>query len=452
MAIIRSISGLRATTDEMSEELVRSYARAFGVYLPSGPIVIGRDGRPSGEWMEAAIVDELLSTGHDVILLGIAPTPTIQLETEHSSAVGGISVTASHNPSEWNGMKFLNSTGVFLNASENKDFWAILDSGRFNIPTAQLGTLTKIEHAERKHVETVLQALKRIGFEKYDMKVTAVVDAVNASGSVYVPALLETMDCETISLYCDSSGIFPHLPEPLTEHLGDLMLAVKERKADIGIAVDPDADRLVLIDENGQAIGEEKTIALCVKALLECPNPSVKSASIALNLSTSMMSANIAIDHGWNVYRSPVGEINVVELMKQHQSVIGGEGSGGVILPECHYGRDSLVGVAMIISLMKCTRKTLSELASELPKTTMLKGKMPWSGSASEIFQVIERHFADDSITIRHDDGIWLAFKAGWMHVRTSNTEPILRFIIENEDELETHWYEQELKRVLHSL
>ena len=436
MACIRSISGLRVTTDELTHELIASYARAFASYLPDGPIIIGRDGRPSGIWMEEVIIETLLSCGRNVISLGIAPTPTIQLETEHSDACGGISITASHNPSEWNGMKFLNAGGVFLNAEENREFWTYLEKNENDEPRER-GHSTIIQEPEQKHIEQIHGALRSLGIDipHTSKPITCVIDAVNASGSTFVPALLESLDCDSIALHCDGTGIFPHTPEPLAENLSDLMSAVSKHSADIGIAVDPDADRLVLIDENGKAIGEEKTLALCIMSILECADLRDKDYSIAINMSTSSMSEILAESHGWKVHRTPVGEINVVQAMKQFHSIIGGEGSGGVILPACHYGRDSLIGIALIIALMKKTGKSLSALSDLLPKTSMIKGKMPWSGSADEIFQRIERHFAGTFIEIRKDDGIWLRFPNGWMHIRMSNTEPILRYIVESSDE-----------------
>jgi phosphomannomutase len=372
-----------------------------------------------------------------VISLGIAPTPTVQLETEHSQAVGGISITASHNPSEWNGMKFLHAGGVFLNSVENREFWSILDGESGYVDSGVKGTLTRLLNVEQRHISHVFQSLHLLGIDTSEHMLTAVIDAVNASGSAYVPALLQAMNCNGISLYCDQSGVFPHTPEPLSENLGDLMNSVKHHKADLGIAVDPDADRLVLIDELGNPIGEEKTIALCVKAIVEIASPKILHADLAVNLSTSIMSEIIARNAGWNVHRTPVGEINVVEAMKTHNCIIGGEGSGGVILPSCHYGRDSLVGIALILSLMKYTQKPLSVLSAELPSTTMIKGKMQWSGSAEEVFLSIEQHFQQAYIEIRHDDGLWLRFSDGWIHVRTSNTEPILRFIVEHTSKIE---------------
>ncbi|MFZ9760519.1 MAG: phosphoglucosamine mutase [Candidatus Kapaibacteriota bacterium] len=451
MAIIRSISGLRATTDELTKDLIQSYAHAFGIYLSSGSIIVGRDGRPSGAWMEEIIIETLLDLGHDVISLGIAPTPTVQLETEHSNAIGGISITASHNPAEWNGMKFLNKDGVFLNASENKDFWLILDSHTLLKPSQNRGSLHKLQQVEQRHIQHVMGALAYHGIKNPLHSVKAVIDAVNASGSRFAPAMLEALNCEAIPLYCDESGVFPHTPEPLSENLSDLMQEVRKHHADLGIAIDPDADRLVLIDEYGQPIGEEKTIALCIKSLIECSSPSAQQAGIALNLSTSLMSEIIAQNAGWKTQRTSVGEINVVESMKEHNCIIGGEGSGGVILPSCHFGRDSLVGIALVIALMKNTGKPLSVLASELPATVMIKGKMPWSGSAVQIFQDIERHFQTSSVNIRHDDGLWIGLEQGWIHVRTSNTEPILRYIVEHISEAEAEKHARALQILIQS-
>lgn len=446
MACIRSISGLRVTNDELTQELIASYSRAFAAYLPPGPIVIGRDGRPSGVWMEEVIIATLTAFGRDVISLGIAPTPTVQLETEHSNAIGGISITASHNPSEWNGMKFLNAGGVFLNAEENREFWNYLDEHDIE-ENINPGNCTIAENPSEQHIAKIHASLLALGIElpHVEKPILAVVDAVNASGSMFVPALLESLDCDCIPLYCDNNGEFPHTPEPLTEHLTELMSAVCKYSAQLGIAVDPDADRLVLIDEKGNAIGEEKTIALCTMAILECADLDQDSYSIAINMSTSSMSEILAKNNGWKVYRTPVGEINVVETMKKHDCIIGGEGSGGVILPACHYGRDSLVGISLIIALMKKTSKSLSTLAEMLPKTYMIKGKMPWSGSADEIFQRIERHFAGAIIEIRKDDGLWMQFSDGWMHVRMSNTEPIMRYIIECLEENVVQYHVQSL-------
>ena len=437
MPFIRSISGLRATIDDgLTKEIVAQYSRAFAQFAQSGPIVIGRDGRPSGLWMEQVIADTLRDCGREVQLLGLAPTPTVQLITEHSNAGGGISITASHNPKEWNGMKFLDEHGVFLDADQNKEFWQIVDANNLSSTQKDKGSIYHLQDAIPKHIHAVLQALHNLGLNNCESgsSLDIVIDAVNASGSVIVPELVRAFHCNPIELYCDSSGDFPHTPEPLPEHLTALAEAVKNHKADLGIAVDPDADRLVLIDEQGIAIGEEKTIALAIMAIGHCANSKHENTSAVVNLSTSRMSDDIAAKYSMPTYRSPVGEINVVKAMKQYNSIIGGEGSGGVILPACHYGRDSLVGIALIITLMRTTKKTLSQLSTELASLTMVKGKLPWQKDTASLFGMLKESFANEAQLIREDDGIWIDFGSSWLHVRASNTEPIVRYIVESQD------------------
>jgi phosphomannomutase len=440
MPFIRSISGLRATVGQgLQPALLSSYAAAFAEYCAPGPIAIGRDGRPSGAWIEQIIAGTLQACGRDVLLLGIAPTPTVQLITEHTDCTGGISISASHNPAEWNGLKFLGADGVFLNASQNQEFWNIVDKGGHFSSTVRIGKILPITNAVEKHCNAVEQALLQMGAAPLQQgtNYTVVVDAVNASGSKYIPHLLTKAGCTTIPLYCDETGIFPHIPEPLAVNLQDLSRQVVEKKADFGVAVDPDADRLVLIDENGKPIGEEKTIALSVwAALLLHAQQSASSLSnqpaIVINLSTSGMAAMIARQFGALCYRTAVGEINVVSGIKEKKALIGGEGSGGVILPACHFGRDSLVGLALIITLLREKQLTLSQAAGSLPQLFMEKDKQILQGKQShEILNTIEREFHHKAQSISHEDGLWMDFGESWMHVRASNTEPILRFIVE---------------------
>ena len=272
MPLIRSISGLRATLgDELSPSVVCEYALAFATILPEGDIVIGRDGRRSGEWIEQAVVSALRAIGRKAVLIGIAPTPTVQLLTEKSDAVGGIAITASHNPKEWNGLKFINAQGVFLNAEENNKLWTALDSRNFSLSTEQETPKPSQDlMAADKHIALILNIPI---FAKNDllamirkMKLRIAIDAVNASGSVYAPKLLERLGAVSMKLYCSNKGDFPHEPEPLPKNLGELAKYTKENNCDFGVAIDPDADRLVLIDENGAPIGEEKTIALAAKS------------------------------------------------------------------------------------------------------------------------------------------------------------------------------------------
>jgi phosphomannomutase len=438
MAFIRSISGLRATLGTgLQPEIISRYAAAFAQYCPEGPIVIGRDGRPSGQWIEHIIIGTLQACGRDILLLGIAPTPTVQLQTEHSSAAGGISITASHNPQEWNGLKFLGSDGVFLDEQQNRDFWSIVDnfphdSSEHIIP----GTIYPIDNAVDYHCNSVISSIESITKQSCasGKQFKVVVDAVHASGSIYIPRLLELLGCEVIPLFCDNSGIFPHIPEPIPQNLYQLSQAVLKHQADFGIAIDPDADRLVLIDEHGIPIGEEKTIALSVKSLLSFVDIN-NTHSVVVNLSTSKITDIISEEYKVKTFRSPVGEINVVKAMKQHNAIIGGEGSGGVILPSCHYGRDSLVGIALIIALLRFEHSTMSMISDSLPKRYIAKGKSNWDRDPQLLYKKIVDNLGDQSNNIRYDDGIWMDLGLSWIHVRISNTEPIVRFIAESDSE-----------------
>jgi phosphomannomutase len=438
MAFIRSISGLRATLGTgLQPEIISRYAAAFAQYFPEGPIVIGRDGRPSGLWMEHILIGTLQACGRDILLLGIAPTPTIQLQTEHSEAAGGISITASHNPQEWNGLKFLGSDGVFLDEQQNREFWHIVD----NFPhdsseNINPGTIYTVDNAVEYHCNAVISSIESITKQSCSLgkQYTVVVDAVNASGSKFIPRLLELLGCEVIPLFCDNSGMFPHIPEPIPQNLYQLSQAVLNHKADFGIAIDPDADRLVLIDEHGIPIGEEKTIALSVKSLLSMIDTN-EVQSVVVNLSTSRITDIISEEYKAKTFRSPVGEINVVKAMKQHHAIIGGEGSGGVILPSCHYGRDSLVGIALIIALLRFEHSTLSKISDSLPKRYIAKGKSNWERDPQVLYKKIADTLGEHAHQIRYDDGIWMDFGLSWIHVRISNTEPIVRFIAESDSE-----------------
>lgn len=431
MALVRSISGLRATVgDSLTPDLVYKYAASFSEMLPDGYIIIGRDGRPSGNWIENILIGTLNACGRVVKNLSIVPTPTVQLEVEHSDAVGGIIITASHNPSEWNGLKFLNAQGTFLNAEDNAVLWNILDNQKYNFLDKKPVTdnfIVKdsiINHISKILSLPILQSnLDKIKKRKFKI----VVDAVNASGSIIMPQLLKLLNCEVVNLFCDETGIFPHTPEPLPQNLTLLADAVKVNNADIGIAVDPDADRLVLIDEHGNPIGEEKTITIAVDSALSFLDK--KDLNVVVNLSTTKMVEDVAKAHSCKLFRSPVGEINVVNLMKEKNAVVGGEGSGGVILPACHYGRDSLVGTALTLSLLAAKSLTLSELAKTYTNYSMLKFKMPFSGCFDEITPKVQALF--NNVEISTDDGIRIDFPDKWVQIRKSNTEPIIRIIAE---------------------
>jgi phosphomannomutase len=443
MPFIRSISGVRATLgDALTPFIVAEYAAAFAAYLPPGIVAVGRDGRPSGEWIEKIVSATLASCGRDILELGVVPTPTVQLFSEHQAVAGGISITASHNPAEWNGMKFLNGEGVFLNAEENAAFWKIVDERRFTFVAGQHGgNVTFHQNPAAHHTESIMLLPLFSNSGNVEVvrknKFRVVVDAVNAAGSHFLPYLLKAFECDVIPLYCDGSGDFPHLPEPIPVHLGDLAKAVLEHQADFGIAVDPDADRLVLVDERGQVVMEENTIVLATLAALrnkEHFGERAGRAPVVVNLSTTQAVEDVAARYGVSVLRTAVGEINVVRTMLQHGSIIGGEGSGGVILPACHAGRDSMIGTALVLLLLAQVKQerpkmTLSSVVAALPHYTMVKRKKEFSGTTEEIFKAVKNIFPDAKVNT--DDGLRLSFGNGWVHLRTSNTEPIIRVIAE---------------------
>ncbi len=433
MPFIRSISGLRATTgDSLTPDIICKYSAAFAEFLPPGPVVLGRDGRKSGEWIEMLVAGTLAACGRRIHLISMAPTPTVQLSVEHSEAAGGIAITASHNPAEWNGLKFLNSEGVFLDKEENEKFWKIVDAGNYNYsPEVEDDNIKNDASAVERHISRILELplFDKTILEKIRKKnITAVVDAVNASGSFAVPQLLESLGCKVIKLYCDGKGEFPHTPEPLPENLSDLSMEVVKTGADIGIAVDPDADRLVLIDEIGNPPGEERTIVLSVLSALGS-GVFPKGGNVVVNQSTTRAVEDAAEKFGAKCLRSAVGEINVVKKMKETGALIGGEGSGGVILPDCHFGRDSLVGTALIIRLLAAQDKKLSEINSGLPNYSMIKVKREFTGGINELLEKIETEFP--GADIEKGDGIKIIFEKSWVQLRASNTEPVVRIISE---------------------
>jgi phosphomannomutase len=457
MAFIRSISGLRATLgDDLLPERVAAYAAAFGTMLPDGAIVVGRDGRPSGAWIEHIVCGALAACGREVIRLGMVPTPTVQLFAEKEGIAGGIAITASHNPEQWNGLKFLNGRGIFLDAEENQQLWDIVDNGTARLVTTQQGgTISEEPDAIATHI-TALLSLPAFAADDEALtatirsrKLRVVVDAVNSSGSSIVPALLLQLGCEIIPLYCDGSGIFPHTPEPLPENLGSLAHAVTAHGADLGIAVDPDADRLVLIDETGHPIGEENTVVLSVLSVLENADAFGQSSSpsVAVNLSTTRAVEDIAARFGATVHRTPVGEINVVKAMLEHGSVIGGEGSGGVILPSCHAGRDSLVGIALVLLLLAQKNLPLSALVHELPQYTIVKKKKAIQGDPTGLFDALQQQYPDVEST--RADGLKFIFAQSWVHLRASNTEPIVRIIAEAPTSEQAEQLAEEFARAL---
>ncbi|NIP43200.1 MAG: phosphoglucosamine mutase, partial [candidate division Zixibacteria bacterium] len=399
--------------------------KAYGAYIMGRKVIVGGDSRTSHMMLKSAVVSGLLSQGCDVVDIGICPTPTIEMAIIGEKASGGVGITASHNPIEWNGLKFFNRKGEFLTQAQYDKFKTFLDSK--DIPTGAWNEIGKIYidyNWIEKHVDAVL-ALNLVKVSKLKRrKFKVVIDAVNGGGAVAAPILLKKLGCEVIEINCVPDGRFPHVPEPVPENLRMLSAKVREVKADIGFAVDPDADRLAIVSELGKPLGEEYTLALSADYVLsKNPGPMV------INLSTSNLNRDVCTRHKCKLHYSKVGEANVVEMMRMKKAVIGGEGNGGVILPTLHYGRDSLVGMALILQHMADKKKKISELAGSIGPYAIMKSK----GNIDSKFDVklnrLQRELVDQEISTV--DGVRVDFNYGWVHIRRSNTEPIYRLISE---------------------
>ena len=436
--LLRSISGLRGTVGEddngFSAEVVARYAASFAEYHDyKGTVAVGYDGRLGGERFYELCIQTLITCGCDVLALGMVPTPTVQMAAEHGpEVVGGISITASHNPGQWNGMKFIQTTGLFLDAEENRVLWDIVDSDtRHCVPVEDFGEIIDGRDQIEDHLQAVLdmEFVKREAIAQRNFRI--VVDAVNASGSRVIPRLLHSLGvADVIPLHCDASGIFPHTPEPIPQNLTSLKEAILREKADLGIVVDPDADRLVLIMENGEPFIEENTIVLAVEHVLK---HSPRGQTVVINLSTTRAVEDIAARYGATVIRTPVGEINVAKRMRDTNAIVGGEGSGGVILPSVHLGRDSLVGVALVLSALAEFGGPISEKRKELPRYEIVKSRIELTSQeqVQSILRQMEERFGPRAVRINKEDGIRIDFDRSWLHARASNTEPIVRIISE---------------------
>jgi len=423
--------------ETLTPEITVQYAAAFGEYCrrrsggkPS--VVVGWDGRVTGSMITNLACSTLAATGADVRLLGICPTPTVQLAVEKEHASGGISITASHNPVEWNGMKFIAPTGMFLDGRENQEFWSLAEKPGRYVRWKEVGAIATDDTWLQRHVDDVfaLPFLDPSLVRRRRFRV--VLDCVNAAGGVIVPAMLEQLGCTVIRMNCDVSGVFQHTPEPIPENLTDLAAAVQREKADMGIAVDPDVDRLVLINEQGIPYGEEYTIASAVKFILsKIPPRTGTTHTVVVNLSTTRAVEDIARQAGAHVVRTPVGEINVARKMEELGAIIGGEGSGGVILPAVHLGRDAMVGIGLILQLLAEHGGTLSSLKASLPQYAIAKGKISLGNAKSDsILRQIAKE-QQGAARLTTDDGVKLDYPDFWVHLRKSNTEPIIRIIAE---------------------
>jgi len=424
-----SVSGVRGVIgDGLDAVAAARWAAAFGAWLPAGPVVVGRDSRPTGPMMRDAVCAALASTGHPVRDLGIASTPTTEMAVQDSDAVGGIIITASHNPQQWNALKFLTGEGLFLDHAQNAAVRARYEAGDGHVAWNRVGAVGTQDDADARHLDAIL-ALPWLDRERIAARgLHAVVDAVEGAGGSIVPALLDRLGVRCTPLYCGLSGQFPHDPEPTPAHLAELCRTVAETGADLGVAVDPDVDRLALVAAGGEALSEELTLVLAVDFVLgKEPGP------VAVNLSTTGLIEQAAARHGQPVHRTPVGEANVVATLLARGCTIGGEGNGGVIYPALHPGRDAVLGVAMILQLLAEREEPLGALAAAWPPVCMVKDKfdadaVPQGAALTAALQAL----GPGEIDTR--DGQRWAGREAWVHVRPSNTEPVVRIIAEAAD------------------
>ncbi|MFZ4860568.1 phosphoglucosamine mutase [Sphingobacterium sp. Mn56C] len=437
MTLIKSISGIRGTIGGRASEALTpidivKFTAAYGKILiektGNTKFVVGRDARESGEMVNNLVVGTLQSIGADVVDLGLSTTPTVEIAVPLEKAAGGIILTASHNPGQWNALKLLNSKGEFISDAEGQEVLALGDSLDFDFAEVQdLGTISSDSSYLQKHIDAVL-ALKHVDVDairKANFKIA--VDAVNSTGGIFIPALLTALGVETVyKIHCEPNGKFPHNPEPLKEHLTDLSEAVLANGADLGIAVDPDVDRLVFMMENGELFGEEYTLVAVADYLLQYDKGNTVS-----NLSSTRALRDVTQKHGGNYYAAAVGEVNVVTKMKEVKAVIGGEGNGGVIYPDSHYGRDALVGVALFLSHLAKLGTSVSEYRAALPQYYMSKNKITLTPELDidGLLQKMQVKYAHENHSTI--DGLKIDFENEWVHLRKSNTEPIIRIYSE---------------------
>lgn len=432
-----SVSGIRGRVGEsLTPEIIARFAAGFGAWSAaraggSGPatIIIGRDSRVSGPMLHRAAVAGLQSVGCRILAVGIAPTPTIQLAVEHHHAAGGLALTASHNPVEWNALKFIGPSGLFLQASEGAEMRALVEG---DIPRAswdQLGTIDRDQDAVERHIAAIL-ALEHLDVEAIRRRRFKVaLDCVRGAGGAMMPALLERLGCEVVAINLETDGRFPREPEPVAENLGELESLVSSSGADVGFAVDPDVDRLSLVSERGRAIGEDYTLALAARVVL-ARTPGV----VVTNLSTSRIVDDLAASRGSRVIRAPVGEVNVAVRMREEKAPVGGEGNGGVILRDLHLGRDAPVAAALILQLLLDEGEPLSGIVGRYPRYVIVKDKLDRpAGALDTVYTALREAFADAEADTQ--DGLRLSWHDRWLHVRPSGTEPIVRVIAEGTDE-----------------
>jgi phosphomannomutase len=440
VSLIKSISGIRGTIggrpgDGLSPLDIVKFASAYGIWIkqtygskkPS--IVIGRDARISGEMVNNIVCGTLVGLGIDVIDLGLSTTPTVEIAVTQLHTDGGIILTASHNPKQWNALKLLNNKGEFISDSEGKFILELAEKEDFNYADVNdLGVYSQRHDLISLHIQKVLalpyvdvDAIKQANFK-------VVVDAVNSTGGFVIPQLLEALGVQTIhKIHCDANGHFAHNPEPLPEHLAGLSREVVSKKASLGIAVDPDVDRLCFVCEDGSMFGEEYTLVAVADYIL-----SRQPGNTVSNMSSTKALKDITLKHGGQYFSSAVGEVNVVNKMKEHNAVIGGEGNGGIIVPDLHYGRDALIGIALFLSHLARSKKSTKQLRNTYPDYFISKNKITLEKNidVKAVFEKIKKKYKSNPVNT--EDGLKIEFENDWVHLRTSNTEPIIRIYAES--------------------
>lgn len=439
MSLMFSVSGLRGIVDEdLTQEIIFKYAAVFGRYMKPGTIVVGRDTRKSGKSFLKAVIQGLYTADCTVIDLGIVPTPTIVFMVKRLKAKGGIAITASHNPVQWNALKFISRGGQFLNQQEFKTFSKFIFREKILIKKPKKSNKVRLlTNGIDNHSEKIIGMLRPGG-----KRFRVAVDAVNGAGSIGLPQLLKNMGCKVYKMNCKFSPNFPRRPEPIPENIRELCRFVREKGLDIGFACDPDCDRLSIVDENGQAIGEENTLVLATDFILLRTK-----GNVVTNLSTSMLMDYITKKYNCKLYRTKVGEANVVSKMIKANAIIGGEGNGGVIYPRINFTRDALVGAAIVVKLLSERNKTISELLASYPKYYMIKKKI---GIPNERFEKRkEKIIKSFKGRINLLDGLRISSGDYWLHIRPSQTEPLVRIIGEARNKQQIEEYIKKIKTIL---
>lgn len=424
-----SISGVRGVIGQsLTPTLLTRFAQAFGTHTGSGTIVVGRDPRTSGEMVKHAVIAGILSSGGRVVDIGVCPVPTVQMQVRRRRAHGGIAITASHNPAEWNALKFVGSNGLFLDSGQARELLDIYHQGEYTkVGGDEIRSVEEAEGATDAHIKAVLDALGTLPAGKKRLRV--VLDSCNGAGSIVGPKLLEALGAEVIPINVTPDGSFPRPAEPVPENLGDLCAAVKKHGADVGFAQDMDADRLAIVSEQGIPIGEDYTLVLATLYVL-----GHESGPVVANLSTTSALEDVTKKFGCPLFLTKIGEVNVTDKMQQANAVIGGEGNGGVIYPRINFARDSLVGMALVLHLLAESGKTITQLLDQFPRYSVVKEKMLCpSEKIPAVLKMLRQEYEKFPLDTR--DGVKVTLPEGWFLVRGSNTEPIVRVVAESRSE-----------------